>query len=461
MARTRSKPTAKSTETEDTTQSTKPSLRPSDQNPPKLFVLPKDVSKDARIVSIPNPATSNPNRYYHCPENGIYEFVKVAAPRSVPRSLLFTSKRSEEIESQDTIVEKPDETKPAEEEGKTASTPKDAFCDGYITRSADMFIATPIDLIFFLLPILSPLASKGQKQMFLTFDDHVDKISGSFKQLFQQAATRKLFEKRLPAICDTVEAGDETLFRLSVEKLAKEVASKAEVVVKKGLPPSMDERFVRQALRVPVLNIAREDSGVTFELDNATVAGAEATPQVPSIVLDESSQTPDPSQTAGETQLSVESQQSVATSQTSVHTSSTLLQNDMEAPENIINLLRLQTAINYISTSYLPSHLRRLVQKALEDSNIIDFAPLTAHMQHLETLREKARALRSLSDNISRKRPAENDDEAIEARAEKKRKKEEEEKNKKQASRALKNLKKVDTSGMKKMSSFFMKAPKK
>ena len=50
------------------------------------------------------------------------------------------------------------------------------------------------------------------------------------------------------------------------------------------------------------------------------------------------------------------------------------------------------------------------------------------------------------------------EDEDSETRAEKKRKKEEEEKrNKSGVSRGVKNLKKVNTSGMKKMSDFFKK----
>lgn len=50
------------------------------------------------------------------------------------------------------------------------------------------------------------------------------------------------------------------------------------------------------------------------------------------------------------------------------------------------------------------------------------------------------------------------DDEAIESRAEKKRKKEEDEKRKKAGeSRGVKDLKKVDTTGMKKLSDFFGK----
>jgi hypothetical protein len=454
MARTRSKPTSKSSETTETVQSAKPSLKPSDSNPPKLFVLPRNASRDARIVSLPNPATSSPNRYYHCPENGIYEFVKVAAPKAAPRSLLFTAEKSKGAESQETVAahgtEDEDEESP------------EAFSDGYLTRSADMFIATPIDLLFFLLPILSPPATKEQKQMFLTFDDHIDKTSGPLKKLLQHPKSRELFERRLRAICDTVEAGDETMFRLSVPKLAKEMANKAKVVVKNSLPPSMEERFVRQALRVPVLNVRREDSGVSLHSDEITIAGTEATSQVPSIVLDESSQTPAPFDSNGETQLSVDSQQSVATSQTTNDAEGfTTPQSDIAAPDEVINLLRLQTALKYMSSSYLPAHLQSLVQKAIEEANLVDFAPLTTHMQHLDSLREKARALRSLSDNVSRKRAVDDDDEAIEARADKKRKKEEDEKNKKQASRALKNLKKADTSGMKKMSSFFTKVPKK
>jgi len=61
---------------------------------------------------------------------------------------------------------------------------------------------------------------------------------------------------------------------------------------------------------------------------------------------------------------------------------------------------------------------------------------------------------------VSRKRALE-DDEALAGREEKKRRKEEEEKRKKAEGRAVKMLKKVDTSGMKKMSAFFKKVEKK
>lgn len=90
----------------------------------------------------------------------------------------------------------------------------------------------------------------------------------------------------------------------------------------------------------------------------------------------------------------------------------------------------------------------------------IDFKLLNDHLKHLADLRAEALASRSLGD-FSRKRNAEDDD-ASESRAEKKRRLEEEEKKKKAAeSRGVRELKKVNTSGMKKMSDFFGKTAAK
>ena len=84
------------------------------------------------------------------------------------------------------------------------------------------------------------------------------------------------------------------------------------------------------------------------------------------------------------------------------------------------------------------------------------------HLAHLDQLRKEAQALRSLSDNISRKRSADEDEEALEKAEAKKRKKEEDELKKKNTSRGVKQLEKADRSGMKTLSSFFGKAaPKK
>ena len=88
----------------------------------------------------------------------------------------------------------------------------------------------------------------------------------------------------------------------------------------------------------------------------------------------------------------------------------------------------------------------------------VDFTPLEEHLKHIASLRAEALASRSLSD-FSRKRSTMEDEDAAETKAEKKRKLEEEEKRKKAGeSRGVRDLKKVNVTGMKKMSDFFGRA---
>ena len=82
-----------------------------------------------------------------------------------------------------------------------------------------------------------------------------------------------------------------------------------------------------------------------------------------------------------------------------------------------------------------------------------DYAALDAHLEVLKKLRFDSSAGRA--GDFSHKRTF--DDEAVDARAEKKRKLEEEEKKKKTVSRGIKQLSKVNTRGMAKMTSFFKK----
>lgn len=436
MAKTRSKPAAKAPQDpKEEVVSKMPQLAPAEANPPKLFILPKNASKDARILTLPNPATTKGNRYFFCPETGPYEFTTIAAPSSTPRSLLITSQQpTKELGKGETNVATEDK---AEEEKKDAK-----FTNGYISRSASLFVATPVDLLFLLLPIISPTSSqKKGNGMFLTFEDHIEQTSEQVKRLLKPVATRGLFEKRLEAICDTVEAGDENMFRLSVEKLVGELLTKAKRMVTKGLPATMEDRFIRQALQAPVTTLKREDTTTS-----------EATAEEPS--QPETTKSQDPATTIKE------NQDSLTTPATSFSSETPLEPKPEEIPEQTKHLLRIRTSINFMLQSYLPPHLRVLVQTHLSTNTALDFTPLDDHLKILASLREEARALRSLSDNISRKRPVE-DDEQAEIRAEKKRKKEEEDKRKKSEGRAIKQLKKVDTSGMKKMSSFFTKVAKK
>lgn len=97
-------------------------------------------------------------------------------------------------------------------------------------------------------------------------------------------------------------------------------------------------------------------------------------------------------------------------------------------------------------------------------SKPIDFRPLYKHLDELRSLREEALSAQSLSHLASRKRPFRDDDyddlgAGSDNETRRKRLKAVEDENKKKAkagtSRAVRDLKKTDVSGMKKLSSFF------
>ncbi|KAF2791215.1 hypothetical protein K505DRAFT_327033 [Melanomma pulvis-pyrius CBS 109.77] len=435
MARTRSKPAPKAPPPAESTPSTIKALPPSVSNAPKLFVLPKDTSEDTRIVTLDNPATGTPSRYLFCVEKGFYEFTRIVAPRKACKSWLITSEGADV------------EEKEREKEGLQLGS-------GYVSKSPDLFIATPVDILFLILPALAPKTAKETKQHFLCLDDHLDtltSLSPHWKGLLKQfPKLKQRVETRMQAICDTVDAGDETMYRISQEKLLGTLVKKAERMSAGTFPASLEEKFIKSALEVPIMNIKREDSGIS-EISTTT-----------SIVLED----------AATPSTTTESQLSVTTSQDS-QTTATTVSSDSEAPSKpalatppeIPHLLRLRTSFTYLTTTYLPPTLRTHLTALLSVStstSIPNFAPLTTHLAALAVLKAEALSLRSISDNISHKRNFEEDEERIAEREEKKRKKDEDEKKKKNESRAVKQLKKVDTSGMKKMSSFFTKAaPKK
>lgn len=414
-------------------------LAPADTDPPKLFILPKEAGKDARIITLSDPASGQPNRYLACPQKGICEFTRVAAPRLDHRSTLLAPSQPTPTSSREDV----EKTKESESNSSIAQ--------GYFSRSTEIFVATPVDPSFILVPMLAPANSKNQKQLFVTFDDHIDSTTGMLRQLLRQDSFRKHFESQLDGICDKVEAGEDSMYRLSFDKLAALVVAKAKRLVKQGLPPSMEEKFIREALQAPILSIKREDTVVATTDKNTGDSQSTGV----------ASQTT--TATQKDSQSTTFSEVSAATSMTSISIS----QDDvlLDAPtttnaptEEVRNLLRLRTALQYIQSCYLPPHIRTALETLVP--GLIDFAPLDAHLKYLASLHEEARALRSLSDNITRKRGMD-DDEMAEERAEKRRKKDEEEKRKKMESTALKQLKKVDTSGMKKLSTFFQKAPAK
>ena len=449
------KSSAKSTT--DSSESAKPAgpkvqLGPDSSNPHHVLILPQGISNEARIVNLQNPRFSNESRYVICPKLGFHELKAFTEPKTTPRSWLLSK---EVILTQDGAVG-------SLEAGLEAS--KSTKAKGYVSRNANLLVATPIDPLFLILPALAPLptskSSESPKKLFLSGDDYLEKFASASTQLnsfLKMDSIRVALEKRMAAVCDTVEAGDETMYRLSDEKLLDEILRKSKKMATQGLPASMEEKLVRKALDVPILGISREESLVNnSQEDILPVDSGGHTP---------AADTPD-------TQMTISSTDTTASSFSEASTVATSFTEDSEpplldkklqalpaptAPDGVADLLRLRTALFFICSNYIAPRLSESLKKILASSpSTVDFGPLDAHLAHLAKMRQEAVSMRSIGD-FSRKRSM-IEDEDNETRAEKKRKKEEEEKRKKAGeSRGVKNLKKVNVTGMKKMSDFFNK----
>lgn len=412
MPRTRSTAPAKQTESDEPsqTQTTSPSEPPS-----KTFILPSSASDDARFSMLPNPRTAELNRYFFCPKLGMYEFTVIRPTPHAPRSFLFTQ--------------------------KSEQTTK-----GTIAKAAELAVATPIDMMFFMIPLLAPTSSSQKKGLFQPLDDIIDsqdELPKHLRQVFYNDAFRPVLQNRAEAICDSVEAGDEKMLRFSETKLLKELIVKAERMVAQGLPASLEERFIRQALATPLMSVKREDASTNAaparnDEEGGEVQDSKDTPSATTATDSPSDTTPSDHSTPATEQLP-----------------------DSSTPDNMAHLLRISTALSFMKDSYLPKTLCARIDELLGSSDTpLDFKPLQEHLKQVASLRKEALASRSAGD-FTRKRSADDDD-AAESRAETKRRKEEEEKKKKATvSRGVKDLKKVDTSGMKKMSDFFTRSAAK
>ncbi|CAK7204473.1 hypothetical protein SEUCBS139899_007230 [Sporothrix eucalyptigena] len=423
-------------------------------NPPRLFVLPKKATADARIVTLPHPRyASKPTRYLVCPETGVYEFTQITGPKAEPRSWLMTGEANE---------------KKAEE----GETPQTGF-PSQTAENADLFVATAVDPLFLILPALaaepsftsgadspprrarseSP-PSKQNKRMFLTADDHFDALpqdGGSHlaQLLRHQPAVRALFTKRMAVACDTVAAGDETMYRLNEDKVLLALIGKAQRTSQGGqLPVSLEDKFVVRALEAPVQS-RQSTAGVTATAVSIAVTDGSSTP-----LSTAGSESTTASFVSEASTVSVAS-----TAATSVDDDDTVVQAAMQAPDEVVALQRLRVAFQFICSRYVPPALTAtLMTKLIEStSSGIDFAPLDAYLTKLAKMRQETALARSAALDYagSRKRGLEEDEDD---RAEKRRKQQEEEKRKKaNESRGVRDLKKVDVSGMKKLSEFFKK----
>lgn len=402
-------------------------------NPPKLVVLPRAASPDAKVVTLPNPRYSKPTRYLACPETGLYEFTCISAPKTTPRSWLI-------------------ETSVPPQDGEPARSPPQA--EGQISKTADLYLATPIDPLFLVIPALTTPAPKSDgKRLFVSSDDHFDKLPEDASHLSAVLCIERIresFEARLKCVCDTVKVGDETLFRISDEKLLGEVLKKARCMAEGSLPSSMEEKFVRKALEAPILSQKREPAR-PVEATAETLASGVATPDTES----------------GESQASTTTDGVAASAESRASTAATSIPEEgaiaedtvkaaIQASDEVLALQRTKVAFDFICASYIPAEVSKRLAETLKDgkSSDVDFGPLEEYLAQLSKLRADAMASRSLGD-YSKKHAR--DEEEDEAREEKKRKVEEEKKKKALESRGVRDLKKVNTVGMRKLSDFFKK----
>nr|POF03787.1 hypothetical protein CFP56_21543 [Quercus suber] len=432
------KTTASNLSTQNITPQAKvKTLNDSIHNPPRLFVLPKDTSTNARIISIQRQdasiETEVTNRYLVCPEQGFFELSRTASPKNACRSWLLTPAKE--------IMERADreDRSPPNPTSDQAVPNQD---DGYILATPDLFVATAVDPLFIMLSLEGILwhANTSQDVEYLTLSDRIRALKlqvPHLRQLIEDnpgSAMENLLEQRTKIVCNELMMGDdEAMYAFSATKLAEVLLQKAKRMVKTGLPASLEEQFVTKTLDVPVLTIHREESSVSIAAED-TKNGSQ------SALFSGSTETPTSTRDTSTAAISI-----------------AVTQEDVN--HEVHHLLQIRVALNYILVSYIPVILRTQLEEVFSTKNtfLVDFTPLDERLAYIASLKTQAQVLRSISDNVSRKRGSMDDEETLEKAEAKKRKTEEEEVKKKNVSHGLKRLMKADTSGMKKLSSFFSK----
>ncbi len=396
------------------------------REPLKHFILPKDTSDRARFVLLRHPRDSSVQRFLFCSENGLFHFTKINTPSPDPRSLLLEGPASRDTNG-----------------GETGSKDRQlTFEDGYISKSAEMFVATPFDMAFLLIPFVIPAKAQTGKMLFQPLDDILEQHIENDRHLrYILENGRNVVEEAMSRFCDTIEAGDEQMYRTNEEKTLKMIMEKVNAVIEKGLPASLEEKFVTRALEAPVLSVKREETIISTKSESASFDDTDSISEN----LDSQSTTASSAPSAVFSEVSVASSLSTMAPDT--------------VSQTLLDLRKQSIILDFILASNVPEAIaQRLQARFAGKDSPIDFSPLEEHMRSLAVLRAEAMASRSIGD-FSRKRGLE-DDEAAELRAEKKRKQEEEQrKTKVGESRGVRDLKKVNVSGMKKMSDFFTKKP--
>lgn len=425
-----------------------------DKDPPAMVFMPQHDKATSRILCLANPRTDELNKYLFTPDVGVFEFKKITPPSDSRRSVLtiYDSQSSEDAPQALATDAEPAKNTPV-------ST------DGYINKAAFALVATPIDPIWLVLPILSPASAntkaESSKRLFQPIDDLFEDIpdsSSDLRYLLSHEPFRKMVATRMDTVCDTVDADGEKMYRLSEERLIKKVVAISEGFAGTAFPSSMEAHFVGRALETPVLAVKREETATVQRDPQESESAVESQISISTITT---AIDMDDSQSAMESPSFSSAMTTISTPATELSSFTTATSTDslpQGPPSEIIRLQRIRTALSFILSSYIPPRLSNSINTCLSSpASPIDFTPLHKHLKQVAALKAEALASRSMGD-FSRKRTLD-DGEGAESRAEKKQRLEEEEKKRKMGeSRGVRDLKKVNTTGMKKMSDFFAKS---
>lgn len=403
---------------------------------PRVFLLPKaTLSSDFTVISLPHPRTAVPTRFLLHPDTGLHEITKVPPTTAAPRSWLLTGV-------------------PSDAEGEKAITPKTAdwLGDGQTIQDSSLYVSTPVDPLFVLLPRLLPaVAADAPKAHFLPLDDVLDTFTAADDDaedsadrshwqavLRQGSMARRQVEMRIRAVCDTLDLGDEMAYRPSQEVVLALLVRKCEEMAEGGLPKSMEDAFVVKPLVRPISEAQPQEEEEGSEKDGEDVVMEEAT-RTTLVAVGK--------QNGEKTEETVDEK-------TAPPTPPETRNSPPPASKIIIHLLRLRVASQFLSASYLSVHLSALLTTALASGH--DFTPLDTYLSELKRLRSEAASLRS--GDFSMKRSYDEDGGDAGAKRQKKEEEEEaEKKRKKNISKGVRDLGKANTRGMAKLTSFFKK----
>ncbi|KAI5805545.1 ribonuclease H2, subunit B [Peziza echinospora] len=448
--------TKKSTTGSNTTSDTAAAVAPiRNTGNPKIFILPapsnstspspSSANSQSTILTLPHPSTGIPTRFLHHPSRGIFEIKKIASPSTIPQSWLVTPlavdpKEEEDSPSSEPQFQSKESTQPTslsplkitnnKPPPSSTSTSTTWVKTGQTISDPTLYICTPLDPLFLLLPPLLP------QNRFLLLEDITESLSEAnplskhWTQILSSQITSDLISSRIKSISDTADAAGSPSYRINKTKVLRILAGKCEKMAKAGVfPRSMEEEFVKKALAKPVVEFRGVPAAEKAE--EKEEEGEEKLKEGEKKKEDERKENIDPA----------------ATAPPPAETSPTL-----NIPPEMARLLKLRLSAQILS-GYLTPALSRELSAHLE--SVHDFKPLDEYILELNKLKQDITLARA--GDYSMKRSAEDEDESHDRRKKRRMEEEEEKKRKKNTSGGIKALAKVNTKGMAKMTSFFQK----